>query len=214
MNKGTPFVLVIAVMVLSCVCHCPATLMELKLGAEHRIFGTGINGIYTDSEIELWFGYNPNVIDTPLGRMSGSHDFEYLLSWTLSSSGVGETLSVSADTDSDFDIMASVLTNGENDPLGFQIYENGAYSGLYYWESLFPKIPKHLMVNGVDFEGYTITRIETTLNNFNFEHYHAANFTECFWDVEVAVWGTPVPEPTTVLLLGFGCLALRRRRRA
>ncbi len=208
-------VLVVVTLILS---YCPeyskAALLELELGREHRTFRTGINGIHTDSEVELWFGYGcPSEKVVSLKAFSFG-DIAYLLSWTLPSSKVGETFSVSADTDLDFDIMASILTNGVNNPLGFQIYEDGAYSGLYYWESSFPKTLKEPVVTRDDFAGYTITRIDAKLNSFTFKHYQAANFTERLLDVEISIYGTPIPEPATLVLLGLGgALMLIRRRR-
>ena len=69
--------------------------------------------------------------------------------------------------------------------------------------------------DGVDFEGYTIDSIALTVNELFIDYHEAGpdSYTNYSYDITYTIYGAPIPEPATVLLLGLGTVLLRGRRR-
>ena len=146
---------------------------------------------------------------------------EFDMSWEIVKPlDVGKTFPRSSLTSEDFSFWASRLTNGTDDNvimavrMGSVNGGGGATGGLESMPTLFNKF---VPTQGVDFYGYEITEIDLTVNSLTVDSPGRdwngdGLWTDFYFDVTFTIYG--VPEPTTVLLLGLGGLAVMRRRRA
>lgn len=126
------------------------------------------------------------------------------------------------DSGSAFDGATTLLTNGANDTVFEQLFfsSGGSISSLspeafYFFGDAFGN-------NGIDFLGANITKISLSINENEFNPGAPQDGTPEWFDLnytitlEGAPGPNPIPEPSTVSLLGFGVLATtlwtRRRR--
>lgn len=202
MKKRTVFVLVIGAMVL-----CAGYSNAAVLGTiESNRAGSDLGEFH-----EMNF-----TISYPLHAALG-FDWSISLSWNVTTDDVGQTFFASVDTHENFDIFTYPLTNG---------FDNLLYLPDGHALTQFPTdaLPESTLLSGiqdgVDFEGYTIDSIALTVNDL-FLDYDAdaikGGLTHYAYDITYSINGAEMiatPEPATVMLLGLGGLALRKRRKA
>lgn len=154
-----------------------------------------IDDWYTDPGVAgLVFSLGPDPI--------GGSNF---ISWgPITTTDVGRTFFASAATDPHFSTLADLLTNGQNDLIcrGCKTVPGGAKCSKCSWES---DCINNLISTGVDFQGYMIETIGLTVNTCTITPE-----TYLSYDLTYSING--IPEPTTLLLLGLGSLALLRRQ--
>lgn len=127
---------------------------------------------------------------------------------------VGKTFHQSSATSENFDFFASMLTSGTDDFLWIaSFFPGGGGSSNGAEESWW--LNKFVPTQSVDFYGYEITDIALTVNALTIDSPGTNPNRDGVWtDYTFDVTYTIIPEPTTVLLLGLGGLALLRKRRA
>jgi len=108
-----------------------------------------------------------------------------------------------------FDVAVDSLTNGSRDSYSWMFAHHGlggAETGLWFADL---HTDSHNITsyyggsNGIDFEGFTIESIAFTVTDF--QPYHGA--------FKIEVFGEPVPEPSTILIIAFGAGIIRMTRR-
>ena len=207
MKKKTVFVLAIAVVVLSCAGYSNATVLG-------TIESNGAGKGFSASPEMIFSIYYP----LPRDWVSIS------LSWDVTPDDVGKTFFASADTHENFDIFTRLLTNGVNNGLflsnNYGMFLANIATGLpepiEYESTIITGVQ-----DGVDFEGYTVDSIALTVNELFLDSHvepgirGSLGSTDYSYDITYTINGAEtIPEPATVMLLGLGCLALRRRKRA
>jgi len=204
MKKKIVFVLAIAVVVLSCAGYSNATVLGTI-----EVERTGsVIGFVDNLDVGLNYGCVTilPISETPLYDM---------ISWNFTEAHIGWTSEITAGTSPNFDNFVAKLTNGIDDYLFIK--------STPVWPLPFPPIalpPSSLLESelidgigdGVDFEGYTIDSITLTVNELFLDYDEFS--THCSYDITYTINGMEVPEPVTILLLGLGGLALRKRRKA
>jgi hypothetical protein len=125
-------------------------------------------------------------------------------------SDIGLTFTVTSGSPQ-FAALASYLTNGTNDNLVlFDLMPDGTGGGYVFSEASL----LNFFGAGPDFAGSEIQSISLTLNNLVLQYPVSipdspelgGNWNYEQYDVTLFFSGTPVPEPTTILLLGLGAL--------
>ena len=180
MKKFIFFTATVVLLITLCPLDAEAVPTEIELGAKQ--FTGSVTYAGFPSGLTVNFGY-PDYPETGF------------LSWYFIAEDVGDTFFETAQTDEDFDDIASLLTDGQDEQLGI------AAAFLHTLQE--SEYPKSLGVNGPDFNGYTITKIGVTVNDLVLENYHLE------YDLTVSMWG--IPEPASLLLLGLGVVMLRRK---
>ncbi len=168
-------------------------------------------GEYSDLEFSILY---PRPYETVF-------DWSVLFSWDVTVADVGKNFYATRDTDECFEDFVELLTNGVADflsllnsgmgvgvPPGLPVatrYENEFIDGLE---------------GSIDFQGYIIDRVGIAIDDLSLDLTEIGTpisqkyNTNYDYDITYTIYGEVVPEPATVFLLGFGCLALRRRIKA
>jgi len=145
----------------------------VMLGTSHFSGGGGTPGYQTDVE----FSFGPAI---------GYTGPAFRVSWHAGLDDVGDTLVASGETDADFEILVSILTNGVADRIGF-LASGGGQEGTDC--SFFTKASD---VGGeyCDFCGSNITAVSLTVYALTLDH-PTDSWTDYSYDVTVTVWGEP-----------------------
>ena len=133
--------------------------------------------------------------------------------WQITMDDIGRTLFEDESTSlvDRIEDLKTLLTNGIDD--SFHMHDNiakgtdGQFPGYQYESAVLNN------ESAVDWQGYNIDNISLTVNDLGFEIESETIFTQYSYDVTFTIYGSPVPEPCTVLLFGFGGLVLRKWRR-
>jgi len=215
MEKKMVFVLVVAVMVLSCAGYSNATVLG-TIEAENSGF---VRGFVDNLDVGLGYPYSHvmQADETP------QYD---KISWNVTGADVGSTFEITAETSPYFYNFVDKLTNGIDEVLStipgsspFLIKSDVRQEGLPL--SVLESELIDGIGEGVDFEGYTIDSIAMTINSLNLNttmvivRETEISLTNYSYDITYTINGAEMianPEPATVMLLGLGCLVFRRRK--
>jgi hypothetical protein len=173
-----------------------------ELVADFPIFNivSGIHGIWTSVTMGLYY---PSP--TPV-----------LISYDVTPSDVSRTFSWSADSTPQFGSLVALMTDGIDENINF--YESGNWGGNAESAWLTGVFGSSLSMNGVDLQGFDISRIDMRVDSLTLttpgrDLYGDGNWTDVNISGEFLIYGSPVPEPTSFILLGLGSLALVMVRR-
>jgi hypothetical protein len=142
--------------------------------------------------------------------------FDLFATTLISTADIGRTLIEDGMTDADFASVASLMTNGRANFIGYLFGPpRGGGGGV---DAASEAALFNLPAGMIDFAGSTITALTLTIRDFSstpsMDH---PGFTQLHLDGDLTVLGTPgatpTPEPSTLLLLGAGAAGLVRARR-
>lgn len=194
MKKKTVFVLAIAVVVLSCAGYSNATVLGT---IESKCTGLLT---YDISRINIGMSY---PVYLPGGHGIEGWDYSILVTSNIASNDVGKTFIINADNTPSFGAFTFFLTNGVDNSIKFTNCQLLKESQVISKTS-----------GGVDLKGYKIESIELRVNDiFSYNDPVHVDFANWNYDITYTINGTELPEPATILLLGLGGLALRKRRK-
>ena len=165
--------------------------IALQVVSFDRDIAFGASGDWT--EISVFIGYGR------IGEVSSIFD-----SVILSTSSIGHTFSIeSVLDDPDFVSFSTLFTDGVSERIMFGVQYQGGGVGTFRSESdLFSG-------TAPDAVGYEIERYDLILNGLTF--ISSGSFTDCTIDYTFQAYGSPIPEPTTSVLLTLGALPLAGR---
>jgi hypothetical protein len=132
--------------------------------------------------------------------------------WTVAD--VGNTVTISAFTDPDFNAFTAMLTDGIQEWIGFGEYSHPAFNlqfssdneTLDIWGQDPPNGPK-------DLQGYQIDSYSITLNSLSISNDAVAGTANYTVDYTFSANGEPLPEPSSLgMLLAAGLVLVRRRQ--
>jgi hypothetical protein len=134
--------------------------------------------------------------------------------WNFSTADVGKTFYLNSQTNSKFDEMVSILTNGVENKLYYMTSSLPSSPASNVWlksESNFTKYG----ISGTDFYGCLIDSISFTLNSLQIRSpgsnpNNDGQWTDLYISGNIGING--VPEPCTLLLLGLGAAIVRKKR--
>jgi hypothetical protein len=202
MGRQGIVILTIVFTVLGCAMYANAVVLGT---IEYNSAGSRL-GEYSD--IQFSIGY-PIEIWSNDGHVLGI-DFSTSFSWNVTESDVGKTLLANNQTHATFNDFVSFLKNGVDDIISlvnsFSLTPAGLPPNAMYESEYLNGIQ-----DGVDFEGYTIESIALTINELFFDYDADAikgGLTNYSCDLVYTIYGEPIPEPGTVLLLGIGAVAI------
>ncbi|NOZ68295.1 MAG: hypothetical protein GXP46_03425 [Deferribacteres bacterium] len=133
----------------------------------------------------------------------------------LDESYIGQTLTATQSTETDFNAAVDVLTNGKNDEIGY------SFGGAYGTSEAYFFFGDSSGANGIDFYGYTIDAISIRINEIEL-NYDGYMTTEIFQGTLIIEGQSPppvVPEPKSSVLFVVGQMLLagghyiKRRRK-
>ena len=167
------------------------------LGECHIVSGCGF-GFHDDPSFDLnWWSWGDYIGDLKKMELFGP----------VYSSDIGKTTIISSTTPA-FESFVSILTNGILDSILHGGTLNGAKALTGKNEDLW--FVKFVESYGVDFQGYNISEISQSINDFSASY--TGSRVDYSFDVTYRLYGELIPEPATLLLFGLGTLALRRRK--
>lgn len=171
---------------------------------------------FSTSQTPLLWGTTP--VSTSVNvTFSGSTVWAVLVSDMFTVDSLGNTQSYSSGAT--FDALVTLLTNGQNDVLSWNVqnYAGGVSTGVL--ESYYLAGSPHLL-NGIDFAGSSIDHIDLSITNLSTSPGSNPNgdgvWTDWKFNIAMNVYGTPpVPEPEVyaMLLAGLGFVGAMSRRR-
>jgi hypothetical protein len=134
--------------------------------------------------------------------------------WNLTSADVGKTFYADSQTNSKFNEMVSIITNGVENKIYYITSSLPSSPAGNVWlrsESNFTKYG----ISGTDFYGCTIDSISFTLNSLQIKSpgsnpNNNGQWTDLSISGQISING--VPEPATLVLLALGGLFLRKRK--
>jgi hypothetical protein len=141
--------------------------------------------------------------------------------YLFTSGDVGAAFSADAVSDPDFPSLASFLTNGRDDEIGFSVFKFDAVGfpgiGEGISESIFFRGLEPVRL-GPDLIGYHISRINLMIENLSFSPFPdpaGGTGTTFFAEFKFSFEGTsaPIPEPGTVALVTIGLAGIVGRLR-
>jgi hypothetical protein len=136
-----------------------------------------------------------------------------LFNVTLTPADVGRTFRATAGTDSGFSAAAAVLTNGVNDFIGYGLeFDDGVFStGSQSERGLFTRL-----IGPPDFQSSVITAVTFRLDRLQVSADSDSRAVDFIGRlaVEGISGAAPIPEPSTILLLGTAAALAARRARA
>jgi hypothetical protein len=153
--------------------------------------GAGGNDVSVNA-VRFNVGIHPPTVDPP--PLGNSADL-FGQNW-LDASDKGRTLIASADTEDDFNTFASLLTNGTNDWIvtfvgggtrgsDGEIVPNGGAAEGKHESNFFASLP----TTGVDLAGYSIARIEFTIDSISFVTPGVMGVTDYYLHGNLVVFG-------------------------
>ena len=193
MMKGNVRILVLSVVMMTGVVPVFVGESDLVM-SEELLFEVNVESQWATASVitELDFG---------IGTVFYEVMPETYLFWRAGEQDIGTSLDIySVDDPEGFEAMATVLTNGKEDHF---YYETGSGDSI---------IDFALSDGTTDFENYDITRFSLFVNDITLGP-RVGGGTEVYSNVSFQAWGTAIPEPFSLLLLGFGGLVAIRRRR-
>lgn len=184
-------------MVLSLAC----VVMTERVDSSPLLFAldrqeSGGHSPVSEPPIEIWLQHDPGVLPFQQSEIGRG------ILWDDGDSG---TVDFTSTTDPGFDSVVTGLTNGVDDYLFFiTIWPNEGGGGGGGRESEFG-------FGSPDFVGYEIDRIRLIVHAVQIEPGEDGYFA----DVEVTYefYGSPIPEPSVIMLLAFGGSVLLRTQR-
>lgn len=171
----------------------------------------------SDQSLRILFGFNyyqgwnfpPNYPSHSfIGGMAAL--FEY---YNLTLADVGTTLEPNT-PQAVYDYVVHSLTQpGDLLPFPVQQPTYYYYYSLYFMDGVSPftwTFSPGYIGNGYDFEGYSISDIKLHIDDIRIIGIYPGwgMDVQGLWDVTLSVEGNPVPEPSTMLLLGSGLVGL------